>query len=222
MWVVPLSLVSLFLFYLLISAFFAVTCFLCVCELWSMSFVDGNRLGFFDRLSVCNKKAGLNHYDHFGMHRSSLDNNLQEVLKNTNKLEATLSIIKADFLWVKTFSRELVRWKALIQPVCIHKNFRCRESNWHFRKLAVRTTYAKWILEFVRFSLHLTYFLPHTQTHTFVQNLCAFSVWSVLWISYLAQLINSVNWVMLWNVYHMRVQSFFSVCTIQFSHLYNA
>lgn len=31
------------------------------------------------------------------MHNSALDGNLKEVLKKTNKLEATLSVIKADF-----------------------------------------------------------------------------------------------------------------------------
>lgn len=54
---------------------------------------------------------------------------MKEVLKNTNKLEATLLIIKADFLREKTVLSELVRWKALIQPRSIHKSFRCRESN---------------------------------------------------------------------------------------------
>lgn len=63
------------------------------------------------------------------MHSGALDSNLKEVLKNTNKLEATLSIIKADFLGEKTFLSELVRWKALIQPRSLHKSFRCRESN---------------------------------------------------------------------------------------------
>lgn len=37
------------------------------------------------------------------MHDSALDSYLKEVPKNTNKLEATLSIIKADFLGEKIF-----------------------------------------------------------------------------------------------------------------------
>lgn len=37
------------------------------------------------------------------MHNICLDSNLKEVLKNTNKLEGMILIIKADFLWEKTF-----------------------------------------------------------------------------------------------------------------------
>lgn len=50
---------------------------------------------------------------------SESNNNLKEVLKNTNKVEFRVLIIKADFLFF--FERENIfmgagRWKALIQP----------------------------------------------------------------------------------------------------------
>lgn len=124
------------------------------------------------------------------MHDISLDGILKEVLKNTNKLEATLLIIKADFLWEKTFLSELVRWKALIQPRSIHKSFRCRESNWHFSQVGSHNhmCFAKWTLKFV-WSVSLCFPLLLKQTvHTHTRAFCPVHFQFDLFYGFLLQL----------------------------------
>ncbi len=143
------------------------------------------------------------------MHGGASDSYLKEVPKSTNKLEATLSIIKADFslreniFWGRWRGGRL--WYSLEAFIKVSDVERVIDI---FRKLAVRTTYSlpsgPSSLRSVSLFLPVSYFyffsflslsIPctHTHTHIYTHTLCPVHFQFDLFNGFLSQLSRKIQ-----------------------------
>lgn len=128
-----------------------------------------------------------------------------------NKLETTLSIIKAELFLGEKASFGGGGLEVLIQPRSLHKSFRCRESNWHFSQVGSRNhvrfcQVGPWSLcgQSVCFCLYCSPFLSFC-THTHAR--CPVYLQCDLFYGLLAaQWKSSINWAMQWNISQISIQ----------------